>query len=66
MKKNRYNFNDPLNAGDTENQSLGCRAFQPDYCSDYGSDGCALTNESGFCKCPRKSWKKQYFKLKGE
>ena len=66
MKQLRYGFNDPLNEGDTEFKTVGCRAFQPDYCADYGSNNCALTNESGVCLCPRKSWKKQYCKLKGE
>lgn len=66
MKKLRYKFNDPLDDEDKEDKTLGCRAFQPDFCSDYGSSGCALTNESGICTCPRKSWKKQYHKLKGK
>ena len=61
---NRYKFNDPLNELDTEDTTFGCRAFQPDYCSDYGSEGCALTNGNGICFCPRKSWKKQFIKLK--
>lgn len=66
MKRMKYSFNDPLNPGDTENETVGCRAFEPNYCSGYGSEGCALTNASGICTCPRKSWKKQYFKLKGQ
>ncbi len=66
MKQLRYKFNDPLNEGDTEERTVGCRAFQPDFCSDYGSKGCALTNVDGICTCPRKSWKKQFKKLKGK
>ena len=60
----KYDFNQPLNKLDTETQTEGCRAFNPLFCSDYGSEGCALTNEKGICTRPRKSWKKKYNELK--
>lgn len=60
MERKRFKFSDPLNEGDTSDVTVGCRAFNPDYCNDFGSEGCALTNSSGKCMCPRTGWKKQF------
>lgn len=64
--KRKYGFHDPLNKGDTEKSTVGCRAFNPDICSDCDSQYCALSNQDGICRRPRKSWAKQYKKLLGE
>ena len=58
-------FNAPLNAQDSETQTVGCRANNPDICRYYMLDGtCAFTREDHICLQPSRSWKKQYFKLK--
>ena len=60
-------FSAPLNDKDTETQTVGCRANNPDICRNYMLDGiCAFTNEEKICKQPSRSWKKQYAKLKGD
>lgn len=66
MKKElRVVFSAPLNILDSENQTYGCRANNPDICKNNGiSAVCAFERKDGICKCPSKAWKKQYFKLK--
>lgn len=58
-------FNAPLNKEDTEYQTYGCRANNPDICANcYLPDVCAFASEDGICKKPSRAWKKQYAKLK--
>lgn len=58
-------FNAPLNAGDCELQTVGCRANNPDICRFYMLDGtCAFTRDDHICKQPSRAWKKQFQKLK--
>lgn len=58
-------FNAPLNPKDTETETYGCRANNPDICKNNGVSGiCAFENPDCICKCPSKAWKKQYHKLK--
>ncbi len=60
-------FNAPLNQEDTENQTYGCRANNPDICKNNGVEQiCAYMRDDCICKIPSKAWKKQYSKLKGE
>lgn len=62
-------FNEPLNEKDTEQQTYGCRANNPDICANNGLPGiCAFTSDDFICKKPSRAWKKQYEKLvsKGE
>ena len=68
MKKElRISFNAPLLEGDTEIQTYGCRANNPDICKNNGiEDICAFESEDHICKTPSLAWKKQYLKLKGE
>lgn len=68
MKKNlKIGFSEPLNPLDTESQTYGCRANNPDICKNNGLSGvCAFERDDRICKCPSKAWKKQYFKLKEE
>lgn len=68
MRTNNLNvpFNAPLNEIDTEHQTYGCRATNPDICSNNClQDVCAFASADGVCKKPSKAWKKQYSKLKG-
>ena len=66
-RKLRVAFKAPLNTLDSENQTCGCRANNPEICQNNGiPEICAFQREDGICKCPSKAWKKQYFKLKEE
>ena len=66
MKKElRVAFKAPLNQIDTEEQTYGCRANNPDICKNNGiPEICAFGREDNICKSPSKAWKKQYLKLK--
>ena len=60
-------YKDPLKEKDTESQTEGCRANNPDICGNCNIPGiCAFSSEDGICKKPTKAWKKQYHLLKGE
>lgn len=64
-KKLRVSFRATLNEGDTEDQTYGCRANNPDICGNNGMDGvCAFVREDCICKKPSRAWKRQYNKLK--
>ena len=66
-KKMRVPFNDPLQDGDTEESTVGCRANNPDICKNNGIPGvCAFECTDGICRMPSKAWKKQYQKLSAE
>ena len=59
-------FNAPLNEKDTELQTYGCRANNPDICANSEPEGiCAFSSSDCICKKPSRAWKKQYAKLKG-
>jgi len=63
--KKRYGFHDPLNPLDTETQTDGCRATNPDICANNGIQNvCAFASNDSICKRPSVAWKKQYRKLK--
>lgn len=66
MKKEiLISFHAPLNEGDSETQTYGCRANNPDICGNNGlPDICAFVREDCICKKPSRSWKKQFCKLK--
>lgn len=58
-------FNAPLNKEDTEEQTKGCRANNPDICANCYMPGvCAFASKDGICRKPSNAWKKQYNKLK--
>lgn len=64
-KELRILFNAPLNKQDTETQTFGCRANNPDICSNNSLPGvCAFASDDCICKKPSRAWKKQYQKLK--
>ncbi len=63
----RTPFKAPLQPGDTENTTAGCRANNPDICKNNGiQDICAFEREDGVCQMPSKAWKKQFIKLSKE
>ena len=62
----RISFNAPLNEVDTETQTYGCRANNPDICANNSLPGiCAFASEDHICKRPSRAWKKKYAQLKG-
>lgn len=62
----KIGFHAPLHKLDTESQTFGCRANNPDICSNNGLTVCAFVSPDGICKKPSKAWKKQFAKLKGQ
>ena len=66
MPNRRVSFHAPLNPEDTEKQTLGCRANNPDICLNCMTNACALYNSDGICYRPSRKWKQQYLKLKAE
>lgn len=66
MKNNllKVDFNAPLNEKDTELQTYGCRANNPDICSSNGIEGlCAFASNDNICKKPSRAWKKKFYQL---
>ena len=62
----KISFNVPLNEKDTELQTYGCRANNPDICANNElEEVCAFASNDCICKKPSRAWKKQYAKLKG-
>lgn len=68
MKKDlKVPFNAPLNNGDTEEQTYGCRANNPDICAHNMIENmCAFSSNDFFCKKPSRAWKKKFKQLLGE
>lgn len=57
-------FNAPLNEHDSENQTYGCRANNPDICANaYLPNICAFASDDCICKKPSRKWRKQYAEL---
>lgn len=64
MKELKFEFNAPLNNNDTENQTYGCRANNPDICANcYAPNICAFVRDDKICKKPSRAWKKQFVRL---
>lgn len=65
MKDYHIPFNAPLNPVDTEIQTFGCRANNPNICGNNCLDGiCAFVTDDHICRKPSKAWKRQYKILK--
>ena len=63
-KEIRIQFSAPLTPLDSECQTYGCRANNPNICANaYMQHVCAFVTCDHVCKKPSKAWKKQYFKL---
>ena len=59
-----YDFHKELQKEDSETQTFGCRANNPNICRNNGLSGiCAFVTEDKICRMPTKAWKKQYEKL---
>jgi len=59
------NHKRPLSELDTETQTLGCRAFNPDVCKNHSTlDKCAFVRDDNICMMPPHSWKKHFKELK--
>jgi hypothetical protein len=55
----------PLSDLDTELQTVGCRASNPNHCKNNSTEKkCAFVREDGLCLLPPKSWKKIFAELK--
>lgn len=56
-----------LNTLDSETQTYGCRANNPDICSNNGILGiCAFVSDDHICRKPSRAWKKIFKELKNE
>lgn len=67
MKKLRVPFKAFLQEGDTETQTKGCRANNPDICANNGVPNvCAFESKDGICRKPSRAWKKQFEVLQKE
>ena len=65
MSEIKFAFDAPLNDLDSEYQTFGCRANNPNICANcYLPNICAFSSDDGICKKPSRAWKKQYAKLK--
>ena len=65
-KSLRFPFNAPLNELDSEVQTYGCRANNPNICGNNMLDGvCAFATADCICRKPSRAWKKKYNVLKG-
>ena len=64
-KELRIKLKAPLNPQDTETQTYGCRANNPDICNCCYLDGtCAFVTPDHICRKPSRAWKKIYNELK--
>ena len=64
-KQLRIAFHAPLNSQDSETQTFGCRANNPDICANNGIPGvCAFASADCICRKPSRAWKKKYNELK--
>ena len=64
MKILKIPFNAPLNQLDSEKQTYGCRANNPNICK-YNSleNVCAFVTDDNICKKPSRAWKNQFKNL---
>lgn len=63
-KELKIPFNAPLNEQDTETQTFGCRANNPDICANNGlTNICAFVSDDCICRKPSRAWKKKYQEL---
>lgn len=64
-KELKVPFAAPLSELDTEMQTYGCRANNPDICANNSVQGvCAFASDDCICHKPSRAWKKQFNKLK--
>ncbi len=59
-----FSLKNPLQEGDSEKTTYGCRHSNPDICgSCYLENICAFSSKDNICKKPSASWKRFYKKL---
>lgn len=64
-KEFRVKYSAPLCDLDTEAQTYGCRANNPDICGNAYLEGvCAFVTDDHICRKPSAAWKRQFKKLK--
>jgi hypothetical protein len=55
---------DPLQPGDREDRTVGCRQSQPACCGRNSNPAvCAFARADGFCLAPPTSWKRKFTAL---
>ena len=65
--RNKNTFDTPLQVGDSETQTVGCRHTNPDICSKHSLPGkCAFISKNNICFTPPTSWSKKFIKLKSQ
>ena len=63
----RVSFSAPLQEGDSESTTFGCRQNNPDICKYNCVDNiCAFTSKDCICKHPSRAWGKKYKELAGK
>lgn len=56
MKKMQIDFSTPINEGDTETTTRGCRHTNPEICGNNGIPRvCAFVSVDGICKKPSRA-----------
>lgn len=64
VERMNSNRNRPLQKGETEEKTLGCRYSRPDICAKHSlPEVCAFVTKDGVCYEPPNSWNKLYKKL---
>lgn len=59
-----FKFNAPLHKADAPDKTYGCRAYNPNICSNADIPQiCAFVRSDGMCMKPSRAWKKQFYKL---
>lgn len=67
MKKMQIDFSAPINEGDTESTTWGCRHTNPDICGNNSIPGiCAFVTDDCICRKPSRAWRKKYKQLMRE
>jgi hypothetical protein len=65
--KQALRFHEPLVAGDSEKQTVGCRHTNPAICAKNAMPTvCAFARSDGMCLAPPATWPKQFLKLKSQ
>ena len=63
-QKQAKRFHEPIAAGESPRQTLGCRHRSPECCSKHSmASACALVRADGLCLARPGSWAKQFERL---
>ena len=61
----KFSIHDPLHPLDTETQTYGCRANNPNICANGGLKTCSFVTKK-LCTSPSRAWKKIYLEKKAK